>query len=115
MDSKEPTEFLNKITRQLKAAEQDIDVDVQHQLRQARQQAIAQLNTRPRFIRRPVVLATSMAALIAVVVGLQVIQPASVIPLQQAEDLSLLSASEDLEFYEDLDFYQWLAFEERSS
>ena len=28
------------------------------------------------------------------------------------EDLPLLSAQEDLEFYEDLDFYEWLANEE---
>ncbi|MDR2214160.1 MAG: hypothetical protein LBE21_11130 [Pseudomonadales bacterium] len=28
---------------------------------------------------------------------------------EQLEDIDLLSASEELEFYEDLEFYQWLA------
>ena len=35
--------------------------------------------------------------------------------IRHADDMSLLSSGEDLEFYENLEFYQWLQYEERSS
>lgn len=115
--------FLNSIRQQLDDSEQSLSVDELRSLRLARARAIEELN-KPKRLWQPVAALATAASVVAIVIGLQGIQTASVDPAKDiralevsastVEDLPLLSATEELEFYENLEFYQWLEFEDRT-
>jgi len=109
-------DFLASVKWQLDKSEQSLTADELRALRLARANAIdsiAQLN-KPKRYWQPVAGFATAASVVAIVIGLQGIQTASVDPIQPMEDLPLLSASEELEFYDELEFYQWLEFEDRA-
>ena len=107
--------FLDSVKQQLDKSEQSLSADELRSLRLARAQAIEELN-KPKRSWQPIAAVATAASVVAIVIGLQGIQTASVDvdPTQSIEDISLLSATEELEFYEDLEFYQWLEFEDRA-
>ncbi|MGD8783783.1 MAG: hypothetical protein PVF28_06670 [Thioalkalispiraceae bacterium] len=123
-------DLLEVINQQLNAAEQSLSNDDLRDLRLARARAIESLGNKNFLIRhwQPLAGVVTAASIVAIVIGLQGLQTATVdlLPadladnrgtitgVQSVEDLSLLSTSDELEFYEDLEFYQWLAFEENT-
>ena len=108
-------DFLDAVKQQLDESEQSLSANELRSLRLARAQAIEQLN-KPKRAWLPIATVATAASVVAIVVGLQGIQTGrvNVDPTQSIEDLPLLSATEELEFYEDLEFYQWLEFEDRT-
>ena len=111
-------DFLASVKQQLDESEQSLSIDELRALRLSRARAIEQLSKPKRYWQSVAAFATA-ASVVAIVVGLQGIQTASVDPsyevgTQSVEDLPLLSASEELEFYDELEFYQWLEFEDRA-
>ena len=106
-------ELLSAVKEQLDKSEQSLSVAELRALRLARANAIDALN-KPKRYWQPVAAFATAASVVAIVVGLQSVQTVSVDPLQSMEDLPLLSASEELEFYDELEFYQWLELEDRA-
>jgi hypothetical protein len=126
-------EFLDIVKNQLNESEQKLSADDLRSLRLARAKAVESLDrNRQGNVRRywqPVAGFAAAASVVAIVVGLQEIQTVSVDPsdtdvantkgaytlgAQSVEDLPLLGAAEELEFYENLEFYQWLEFQEQT-
>lgn len=107
-------QLLKNIKATLDAASTQLDQETQHALKQARHAALAQIH-KPRWTWQPIAGLAVAASVTMLVVGLVTIQTNESDLMKQHEDLSLLSAGDDLEFYENLEFYQWLAFEERRS
>ena len=111
--------LLNAVKQQLDISEQTLSADELRSLRLARAQAMEALN-KPKRTWQPIAAVATAASVVAIVIGLQGIQTARVdvdatqSTAQSIEDLSLLSATDELEFYEDLEFYQWLEFEDRA-
>ena len=106
-------DFLASVKQQLDETEQSLSADDLRELRLARANAIDTLGKRT-WGWQPVAGLVTAASVVAIVIGLQGIQTANVDPVQSMEDLPLLSASEELEFYDELEFYQWLEFEDRA-
>jgi len=108
-------DLLDSVNQQLDKSAQSLSNDDLRALRLARAQAIEQLN-KPKRVWQPIAAVATAASVVAIVIGLQGIQTArvNIDPTQSIEDLSLLGATEELEFYEDLEFYQWLEFEDRA-
>lgn len=105
--------FLASVKAQLDESEQSLTADELRALRLARANAIEHLN-KPKRYWQPVAVFATAASVVAIVIGLQGIQTVSVDPIQSMEDLPLLSATEELEFYDELEFYQWLEFEDHA-
>ena len=106
-------DFLASVKAKLDESEQLLTADELRALRLRRADALEQLS-KPKRYWQPVAALATAASVVAIVVGLQGIQTVSVEPIQSMEDLPLLSASEELEFYDELEFYQWLEFEEHA-
>ncbi len=107
-------QWLENIRATLDTASTQLDQDTQRALKQARHAALDQLH-KPRWTWQPLAGLAVAATVTMLVVGLVTIQTNDNDMVKQHEDLSLLSAGDDLEFYENLEFYQWLAFDERRS
>ena len=115
-DSKDKQQaFLDSVKQQLDQSEQSLSSDQLRSLRLVRAKAIEELG-KPKRSWQPVVALATAAGIVAIVIGLYGIQPdrVTIDPTQSIEDLPLLSATEELEFYDDLEFYQWLEFEDRA-
>ncbi|MGD8925623.1 MAG: hypothetical protein PVG20_02155 [Thioalkalispiraceae bacterium] len=125
-DNNTEQELLDTVRKQLDASEQSLSADDLRSLRLARAKAIESIHydSREKAGRRfwsPIAGLAMAASVVALVVGLQVIQTASVdisnpkgaytLGANTVEDLPLLGASEEFEFYDELEFYQWLEFE----
>jgi len=110
--------FLERIKEELDKSEASLDAETLRALRLARSKAVEACKTtalqRPWQFWQPVGAVALAATVAAVVVSLNLSQQVTVEPLSTFEDISLLSASEELELYEELEFYQWLEFEERA-
>lgn len=104
--------FLQRVKDILDAGESRLDSDKLRDLRLARSKALARLPARRR-IWQPVGLA-ALAASLALVVSLHLMQPNLAVNAPAVEDMNLLSAGDDLDLYENLDFYQWLALEQQN-
>ena len=107
-------QLLEKIKATLDANSEHLDQDTVRALRQARENALAQLH-KPRRSWQPITGLAVAASVALLTVGVVMLQNDPDATMPNHEDMSLLSAGDDLEFYENLEFYQWLAFEERSS
>ncbi len=108
------SDLANKIRTTLDQSVDDLDQDTLRALRVARHDAVEQLRKPKRhWIPLTSVAATASVAILAV--SLITLHPADNGMLQEVDDMSLLTAGDDLELYENLEFYQWLAFEERTS
>lgn len=106
-------DFLASVKQQLDESEQSLSADDLRALHLARANALETLNKPKRYWQPAAALAIA-ASVVVIVVGLQGLQTVSVDPSNSIEDLPLLSASDELEFYEELEFYQWLEFEDRT-
>ena len=107
-------QMLEKIKAALDESSEQLDQDTVRALRQARQNALEQLN-KSRWNWQPMTGLAVAASVTIFAVGVVMLQTNQNDMMPNHEDMPLLSAGDDLEFYENLEFYQWLAFEERSS
>jgi hypothetical protein len=105
-------EFLNRANRELDDSVNKLDVDTQRALRLARGRAIDSLQKRRHFWQ-PAGAVALASVVAAVVISLHFNGQDIAGKPDAIEDIQLLSASEELEFYEDLEFYQWLELQER--
>lgn len=104
--------LINVAKRMLDQAEKDLDAGAVARLRMARQQAIEQglrrsLRSRPAWLLPVRGMVT--AAVVLAVAGWLWFSIPDTNPMQASvDDLELLSAQENPEFFADLDFYDWL-------
>ncbi len=101
--------FEQQIRQTLDQSSAGLDGETLSRLRQARSQALAAARPRPARPNRWMP-AAAMAGITTLAVGIWLQQPSQESPalLAGIEDIELLAAQEDIEFYEDLDFYLWL-------
>lgn len=105
--------LLRDIKKTLDQSNAVLDGDTLARLRQARHQALDAAETR----RSPFVLwgpVTAMAsvAMLSLSLWLYQAESAPVNMMAGLEDIELLAANEDIDFYENLDFYLWLEGQE---
>ena len=108
------SEFEQRAKGMLDAGEAQLTPEVLRDLHRARQRALATLQ-KPRAYWQPVALLGAIAMLVLVIINLQ---PAQVKPPATPgamEDMTILSAGDNLDLYENLDFYQWLDEEKHNS
>ena len=105
-------EFLNAAKRVLDQAEKNLDAGTVARLRAARRQALEEGLRRPARARPAWLLPVggfATAAVVLAVAGLLWFSMPGPKPLQPSvDDLDLLSAQENPDFFADLDFYVWL-------
>lgn len=110
MPSNDDQAFTKAAKRSLDQAADNLDPGTVARLHAARKRALA-AHGQP---RKPWInvwvpagaLAAGIAVMLAILVWFTV---PSNLPPTDIEDLELLAAHEDIEFYSDLDFYDWLA------
>ena len=112
-DQRDPnSQFENDLKQALDQSSDTLDGKTLSRLRQARTKAL-ESPYKPNYFSHwgPVAAAASVSAL---AIGLWLYQPTQENHTMMAnlEDLELLAAQEDIEFYEDLDFYLWLESQE---
>lgn len=110
-DRDKEKKFAGSVKAVLDRSLEDLDGSVQVRLREARRKA---LESTPKGI--PAFLwagGFATASVLVLVTGLWLFQPASS-PVMSLEDVEVLAAAEDPEFYDELDFYHWLAETDRS-
>ena len=107
-------EMLNRIKTELDRSGQQLDPETRRALQASRHAAITQLK-KPRWTWQPVAGVAVAASVALLVFAVMTLQTHDNDMIRHADDMSLLSSGEDLEFYENLEFYQWLQYEERSS
>lgn len=90
---------------------QDLDAQVRNRLRHARHRALEARPSHTTWVLAGGLAAASVAAL---AVTLWLVEPGVVEPIPDVQDLELLTAADNLEFYEDLEFYRWLADQDRA-
>ena len=106
--------MLKRIKTELDQSSQLLDPHTRHALQASRHAALAQLQ-KPRWTWQPVAAVATAAGVALLVFAVMTLQTQENDMIRHADDMSLLSSGEDLEFYENLEFYQWLQYEERSS
>jgi hypothetical protein len=107
-------EILEKIKAGLDQSSEQLDPETRRALQTSRYSALAQLQ-KPNWTWQPVAGVAVAASVALLVFGVITLQTNDGVMIHHADDMSLLSSGEDLEFYENLEFYQWLQYEERSS
>ncbi len=105
--------FVANVKKALDLGEENLDAGTQSKLTRIRHQALDagehQASPVRRWFMLPVAgLATACAIVLGVSIYLK--QPNGLQP--NLEDLDLLAAEENLEFYDGIEFYAWLAEEE---
>lgn len=115
-------EFLADVRRRLDAGAEDIDELTRARLGAARRRAV-EAGSRSRILRLGDVLVAGRGGRLAWLAGglfllLAILMPRLQTPTQAPQamhlldDMELLGATEDLEFYQELDFYIWVADEQ---
>lgn len=105
-------QFLRRLKMSLDHQQDAIDDSTHQALRQIRKRALSQLdnqNSGARSLRSwyPVLAATATASIIAsIAVTINLSGESNVQPT--LEDIPLITATDDIMFYQDLEFYQWL-------
>lgn len=101
-------QFEQQLKQTLDQGNAAMDGETLSHLRRARHQALAAQH-RPAYANRWIP-ATAMAGAAALAVGLWLHQPVqkNQVLVAGLEDIDLLAAQEDIDFYEELDFYLWL-------
>ena len=108
------SEFLGNVRNRLDASVDDLDAGILSHLRQAREKALDSRRVtwweHLRVYRSYLAAASAAAAiLIFALIGIQ--SPPELQRYSGLEDIELLAAGDNLEFYTELDFYTWLAEE----
>jgi negative regulator of sigma E activity len=114
-----PDQFERRLSAALEESVLRVEPHVRARLRQARQAAVAEAETRRQFIRWPMFLPATGALAAAVLVTLAIVSrhsPERTFPIAEngtavLEDIDLLTDSEALELIENWDsgFYEWAA------
>ncbi|NOY62300.1 MAG: DUF3619 family protein [Gammaproteobacteria bacterium] len=103
--------LLKKVRSVLDERAEQLDDTTCNRLRMARQQALKQQSQRAIGWQFPAA-SFATAAVVVLALGLWMNQPEqSVFTPTVMDDMELLSATDELEFYEELEFYQWLEIE----
>ena len=89
----------------------NLDAQVRSRLRHARNRALEARPSHTAWVLAGGLAAASVAAL---AVTLWLVEPGVVEPIPDVQDLELLTAADNLEFYGDLEFYRWLADQDRA-
>ena len=99
----------------------DLDASTLGRLATIRRQAVESVTTQQASSIRlpswllPVGSLATVAAAVLVAMTLWTIQPdQQSAPVAVLEDINLLTAPEEIEFYQDLEFYEWLAANEQT-
>lgn len=106
--------FVDRVRRTLDDSVDNLDARTLTQLTQARHRALEEAKSKPYIRRRPFLF--SMAGLVTatVVVALAIFlvrNPIRPEYYSAIEDVEILAASENPEFFADMEFYAWLAEE----
>ena len=112
--SKSEQLFLESINRKLDKSVIDIDTSTKVALQQIRQQALTQEGNNPGVLwswMKPVPLMAAVSLVLILSISLRLTIDTIDTLTPALEDIPLLTASDDMEFYNDLDFYQWLETE----
>lgn len=67
------------------------------------------LTPRPRSVRWMFAGGVATFSVVVLAVTLWMSKPVAVMPVHEADDLEVVTAAENLEFYDEIDFYRWLA------
>lgn len=101
------------VVRALEKSAAELDADTTRALRLARETALEKVHDRRRAGAWPLWMGSAMAAVLLVVVGLQLrdgSRPAGGTgPESMMADLEVLTQEDDLELIEDLEFLDWLS------
>lgn len=106
-DNDKQEKLLNHTRDMLDKSIDSIDDDTARRLKQIRFQALEQKKIKPGWFK-PLPAMAATAAVLVVAVSLWTTRPAELNDALALEDMPLLSAAEELEFYQELDFYNWL-------
>ncbi|MDH5762235.1 MAG: hypothetical protein OEZ51_04580 [Nitrospinota bacterium] len=113
-DQEKEKQFIDNVKKALDLDAQKLDAGTQSKLNRIRQKALDAGERKSFDIRRwftlPVAGWAATACLI--VLGLTLYMKPSNGTLPPLEDIDLLAAEDNLEFYDSLEFYAWLAEEE---
>ncbi len=105
-------EFARRIRAQLEAENSNLDATTLSRLRQAREQALAIAGREQRIVWQwwPARVGLAAAAVAAALITWQLLPfPQHVSPLAEMEDdLEILIAEDDVNFYADMEFLIWL-------
>ena len=106
--------FLDRVRRTLDDSADNLDARTLSQLTQARHRAMEEAKSKPSVLRRPfwLSLAGLVTAMAVVVLAIFLARDPSGPEYYSAiEDVEILAASENPEFFADMEFYAWLAEE----
>jgi len=106
MNKEQDQKLIQHVREVLDESVANIDAATLSRIRQARARALAQRPTRSTdwFGLLSGAVATACVMVFAVIIILQ--SPAT--PTTAAEDIDLISSSDNLELFEELEFYEWL-------
>ena len=102
--------FIANVKKALDLGEENLDAGTQSKLTRIRHQALDAGEHKEPSIRRWFMLPVAgLATACAIILGVAIyLKPPGGLP-PNLEDLDLLAAEENLEFYDRLEFYAWLA------
>lgn len=106
--------FVDKVRRTLDDSAENLDARTLSQLTQARHRALEELESKPSLLQRPFWLSLAGLVTATAVVFLAIFlarDPSGPEYYSVIEDVEILVASENPEFFADMEFYAWLAEE----
>ena len=109
--SNENKAFLDNINDRLNKRVDELDDATLSALQNIRKTAIAQAENKTTDTwnwLQPIPVMALASIVLVVSVTLQMTMTSSVLPSPALADIPMLTASDDIEFYNDLEFYQWL-------
>ena len=110
-ESKSDKTFYENISGHLDQRVSDIDSQTISALRAIRHKALSESARQQwffSFLLKPKPLVTSLCFALVLSLSLNIYMDPKTTPTPALEDIPLLTAKDDIEFYNDLDFYQWL-------
>jgi hypothetical protein len=113
-DNKDERVFLEGVRRTLDESVDNLDAQILSRLTQARHDALEQVKSKPYLHKYPFWLTTAalVATAAAVLLAIFLSRDPSIPQYYSAiEDVEILAASENPEFFSELEFYAWLAEE----
>lgn len=110
-DNKEQA-FIDRSKMLLEKSVAQIDSATRAELRSIRQQAL-QAQHKPAWWLSPLPAFAATAAVLVVTVSVWFNQPVENNNAPAMDDMQLMAAAEDLDFYQELEFYEWLEHEQQ--
>ena len=110
-ESKSDKSFHENISSHLDQRVSDIDAQTISAIRDIRNKVLSEQALQPwslLSLLKPVPLATSLSLALILSITLNITMFSDTATTPALEDIPLLTAKDDIEFYNDLDFYQWL-------